>query len=68
MCASVIHAGCMSQLTEDDRRQIEQIHSRWMNFEVARENSRLLAFCADDIEFLPPDAPPVLGRAAGPSS
>jgi len=54
----------MSQLTEDDRRQIEQIHSSWMNFEVAGEDSRLLAFCADDIEFLPPNAPPLLGRAA----
>ena len=54
----------MDNLTEDDVREIERIHSSWIDFEVAGEDSRLLALCADDIEFWPPDAPPVLGRAA----
>jgi ketosteroid isomerase-like protein len=63
MQASGIHAPYMDTLTEHDRRQIEQIHSSWINFEVAGEDSRLLALCADDIKFLPPDAPPLLGRA-----
>ena len=64
MQASAIHARYMDTLTEHDRRQIEQIHSSWMDFEVAGEDNRLLIWCADDIEFLPPDAPPLLGRAA----
>jgi ketosteroid isomerase-like protein len=61
---SAIHVRCMKRLTEDDIREIQQIHSRWIEFEVSGENRRLLALCADDIEFWPPDAPPVLGRTA----
>jgi ketosteroid isomerase-like protein len=51
-------------LPEDAVREIEQIHSRWIGFEVAGEDDSLMALCADDIELRPPDAQPVLGRAA----
>ena len=54
----------MDQLAEDAIRDIEQIHSSWINFELAGEGQRVMAFCADDIELWPPDARPVLGRAA----
>src|SRR5437870_3803485 len=54
----------MDKLTEDTVREIEQIHSSWIEFEVAGEGHRLMTLCADDIELLPPDAQPVLGRAA----
>ena len=54
----------MKRLTEDDIREIQQIHTSWIEFEVAGEDRRLLSLCADDIEFWPPDAPPVLGRRA----
>jgi ketosteroid isomerase-like protein len=54
----------MDNLTEDSVREIERIHSSWIEFEVAGEDRRLLALCADDIEFWPPDAQPVLGRTA----
>jgi ketosteroid isomerase-like protein len=54
----------MKRLTQDDVREIEQIHTSWIEFEVAGEDRRLLTLCADDIEFWPPDAPPVLGRTA----
>ena len=64
MSASAIHVRCMNRLTEDDVREIQQIHSSWIEFEIAGEDRRLLALCADDIEFWPPDAPPVLGRTA----
>jgi len=53
---------CMHNLTEDNVQEIERIHSRWIAFEVAGENSRLLALCSDDIEFWPPDSPPAIGR------
>jgi hypothetical protein len=52
----------MDKLTEDAVREIEQIHSSWIEFEVAGEGHRLMTLCADDIELLPPDAQPVLGR------
>ncbi len=53
----------MDKLTEDAVQEIEQIHSSWIEFEVAGEDYRLIALCADDIELWPPDAQPVLGRA-----
>lgn len=54
----------MKNLTEDAVREIERIHSSWIEFEVAGEDLRLLTLCADDIEFWPPDGQPILGRAA----
>jgi ketosteroid isomerase-like protein len=62
MQASAIHARHMDTLT-DDRRQIEQIHSSWIAFEIAGASHNLMAFCADGVEFWPPDAQPVCGRA-----
>jgi ketosteroid isomerase-like protein len=53
----------MNELTEDARRQIEQIHSRWIEFEVAGANHNLMTLCGDDIELWPPDEQPVCGRA-----
>jgi len=53
----------MNELTEDARRQIEQIHSRWIESEVAGANHKLMTLCADDIELWPPDKQPVCGRA-----
>ena len=54
----------MSKLTEDAVQEIEQIHSSWIEFEVAGDDQSMLALCADDIELWPPDAQPVRGRAA----
>ena len=64
MPASAIHIWRMDKLSEDAVREIEQIHSSWIEFEVAGEEHSLMTLCADDIELLPPDAQPVLGRAA----
>ena len=44
----------MDELTEADVWEIEQIHSDWIEFEVAGEDHSLLALCADDIELWPP--------------
>jgi ketosteroid isomerase-like protein len=54
----------MNELTEDAFREIEQIHSNWIEYEIAGDNHSLMALCADDIELWPPDAQPLLGRAA----
>jgi len=62
--ASAIHVRSMDELTEADVRKIEKIHSNWIEFEVAGEDDSLLALCADDIELWPPNAQPLLGRAA----
>jgi ketosteroid isomerase-like protein len=62
--ASVIQVQCMEELAKDAVREIEEIHSRWIEFEVAGQAHNLMAFCADDIELWPPDSRPVLGSAA----
>jgi ketosteroid isomerase-like protein len=54
----------MNELTDDAVREIEQLHSIWIEFEIAGDDHSLMALCADDIELWPPDAPPLLGRAA----
>lgn len=64
MGASAIHVRCMDELTKDAVREIEQIHSNWIEFEVAGQAHSLMALCADDIELWPPDARPLLGRTA----
>jgi len=64
MGASAIHVRSMDELTKDAVRAIEQIHSSWIEFEVAGEDHNLMALCADEIELWPPDAQPPLGRAA----
>ena len=54
----------MDRPTADAIGKIEQIHSRWIQFEIAGEDHRLIELCASDIELWPPDAPPVRGRLA----
>jgi ketosteroid isomerase-like protein len=54
----------MNALPENAVQEIDQIHSTWIEFEAAGEIHSLMALCADDIELWPPDAQPLLGRAA----
>lgn len=54
----------MDHLTKDTIHAIEQLHSTWIELEVAGEAQRLLACCAEDIELHPPDGPSVYGRDA----
>jgi ketosteroid isomerase-like protein len=64
MGASAMHVRCMEEITQDAVREIEQIHSSWIEFEVAGQSQRLIALCAVDIELWPPDAHPLIGRSA----
>lgn len=54
----------MSGLPEEAVREIEHIHSKWLEFETAGDAQSLMALCAQDIELWPPDARPVIGREA----
>lgn len=51
-------------LTPAARRAIETLHEAWIARELAGRGAELAPFLADDAIMLPPDAPPVLGRAA----
>jgi hypothetical protein len=46
----------MDKPTEDAVQELEQIHSSWIEFEVAGEDQSLLVLCTDDIELWPPDS------------
>ena len=54
----------MAELTEHAVREIEQIHSSWIEYEVAGDLHSLMALCANDIELWPPNAEPVIGHEA----
>ncbi len=54
----------MDELTEDDVREIKQLHSNWIDYEIAGDNDSLMTLCADYIELWPPHAEPVVGREA----
>jgi hypothetical protein len=51
--------GNMKKLTEDAIQNIEFIHSSWLSLEIAGENHKLMEFCADDVQFWPPDEQPL---------
>jgi ketosteroid isomerase-like protein len=50
----------MDELTNDAVREIEQVHSKWIEYEVAGDDHNLMTLCADDIELWPPNAQPLL--------
>ena len=43
---------------------IKDLHNRWIGEELAGNRSKLVDFCTDDIQLIPPDAPPVVGKEA----
>lgn len=54
----------MCELTKDALREIQQIHSSWVEYELVGDSHSLMALCDDDIELWPPDSQPLRGRAA----
>jgi hypothetical protein len=63
MGASANDVQRMNGLPEEAAREIEQIHSRWIEFEIAGEDHSLMALCADDIELWPPHAGSIRANA-----
>jgi len=49
---------------DDEVVRIELVHSAWINYERAGDLDHLLALCAEDIEFWPPNDPPIDGLEA----
>jgi ketosteroid isomerase-like protein len=54
----------MSQLSDQDLAAIAELHERWIRLELAGNSLQLIAFCTDDIRWVPPDSPPLAGRLA----
>lgn len=54
----------MSELSVDDLRAIEDVHSRWIEAELTGDNLAVLRLCSDDIVWIPPDSPLLEGKEA----
>ncbi len=54
----------MSELCEQDVEAIEEIHNHWIREELAGNSSRVIELCTDDVRWIPPSAPPLVGKEA----
>ena len=54
----------MSDLSAVDLQAIEQLHTSWLNYERAGDNLSLLKLCTDDVMWLPPNSPALIGQQA----
>lgn len=54
----------MSELSDRDVEAIEDIHDRWIREELAGKNSQIIELCTNDVKWIPPDAPPLVGKKA----
>ena len=60
MATAAMHVG----LSAEDIAQIQGIADEWVRVSLARDWDGLLALLTDDVVFLPPDAPVVVGKPA----
>ncbi|MCM3901841.1 MAG: DUF4440 domain-containing protein [Pyrinomonadaceae bacterium] len=54
----------MSELSDQDLEAIEEIHNYWIREELAGNGSRVIELCTDDVRWMPPNAPPLVGKPA----
>ncbi len=54
----------MSELPSQDVDAIEEVHNRWVREELAGDSSHVIELCTDDVRWIPPNAPPLVGKGA----
>jgi uncharacterized protein (TIGR02246 family) len=54
----------MSELSVQDVNAIEEVHNRWISRELAGNSSQVIELCTDDVKWIPPNAPPLVGKEA----
>jgi ketosteroid isomerase-like protein len=54
----------MAELADQDVEAIKDIHDRWIAKELEGNSSQLVDFCTNDIQWILPDARPVVGKEA----
>ena len=54
----------MSELSGQDVNAIDEVHRRWIREELAGNSSQVIEFCTDDVRWIPPNAPPLVGKEA----
>ncbi len=66
VCAVLVTAAAAQQnaLQQRDRQAIEELHQKEIEANIALDVPTLASLWTDDVVSLPPDTPPVVGRAA----
>jgi uncharacterized protein (TIGR02246 family) len=54
----------MSELPSQDVDAIEEVHNRWVREELAGDSSHVIELCTDDVRWIPPNTPPLVGKEA----
>jgi ketosteroid isomerase-like protein len=54
----------MMELVQHDIDKIQALHNLWLNLEIAGASSKLVELCVDEIQWMPPDAQPIVGKEA----
>lgn|GEM_PF-1405923 len=57
-------AGLLPELLVQDFKAIESLQRQWMDEELRGNKEGLVGLCTDDVQWIPPDAPAVLGKDA----
>ncbi|HZI86071.1 MAG TPA: nuclear transport factor 2 family protein [Pyrinomonadaceae bacterium] len=54
----------MAELSERDLVEINELHDKWIGTELAGNSSQLVDLCAEEIQWIAPDARPLRGKEA----
>ena len=52
----------MSEISPQDRNNIMDVHDLWIAKELEGRGSEVIDLCTDDIQWLPPNEPPIVGK------
>ena len=52
----------MTALSEEDLKNIKDLHRRWIAKELEGNESEVVDLCTADVKWLVPDAPPIVGK------
>lgn len=54
----------MSELSGQDVNAIEEVHNCWIREELAGNIAQVIELCMNDVKWIPPNAPPLVGKEA----
>ena len=52
----------MTELSRQDLNKIKDVHDLWIAKEIEGNGSEVIDLCTQDIQWLPPNDPPILGK------
>jgi ketosteroid isomerase-like protein len=54
----------MSEISDQDVEAIKDIHNQWIREELAGNSCQIFELCTNDVTWIPPDAPSLVGKEA----